>query len=261
MHDVISDHWPGERVDRDRLVADTFVAEAAERSGKPRFTFLFFDASHGFYEVPPQFEKFTPVPRDGNYVELAKRDPAASRPLFNRYRNALLYTDSQIGRVISALEQRGTLEKTIVVLTGDHGEEFGEYGYFGHTSSFDRIQTRTPLLLHLPGRTPGRVAHITSHVDVVPTLLSFIGVTNTPADYSNGQSLFESRREHAFTAGWKSGALTNQRETIIFRTDEFAPALQVRDENYQLATNARELVRRRSRQLAAIARELGRFYR
>jgi membrane-anchored protein YejM (alkaline phosphatase superfamily) len=261
MHEAISDRWPGPRVDRDRLVADTFVSETKSRDQQPRFTFLFFDAPHGFYEFPPQFEKFTPVPRDGNYVELAKRDPAASRPLFNRYRNALLYTDSQIGRVLEAIDASGRLQNSIVVITGDHGEEFGEFGYFGHTSSFDRIQTRTPLLLHLPGRAAARFDHVTSHIDIVPTILQFAGVRNAATDYSNGQSLFSTSRQHAFVAGWKKGALTNDAETIIFRTDDYAPSLEVRDGNYRLIDDQNKVVRARSSELAKTAMELGRFYR
>ncbi len=66
-------------------------------------------------------------------------------------------------KFILSLKKSGMLEKTIVLITGDHGEEFYENGFLGHTSSFDDYQTKTVFVLHYPGIKNQTINRITSH--------------------------------------------------------------------------------------------------
>src|SRR5689334_9830021 len=84
----------------------------------------------------------------------------------NRYKNALHYVDGVAGGMLDALEKSGALENTIVLITGDHGEEFAENGHWGHTSNFAPEQVAVPLLLRGPGIARGIETRPTSHVDV-----------------------------------------------------------------------------------------------
>src|SRR5439155_1407290 len=70
--------------------------------------------------------------------------------VYNRYRNAVHYADSLVGTMLDALVRRGLLDDTIVLVTGDHGEEFNEHGYWGHNGAFTPDQVHVPLVLHLP---------------------------------------------------------------------------------------------------------------
>ncbi|MEI9863872.1 MAG: sulfatase-like hydrolase/transferase [Limisphaerales bacterium] len=97
---------------------------------------MFFDASHQPYEHPSEDDVFEGS-KSGeiNYLKLTL-SPAGAASLKSSYLNSLHYVDRQIGRIVKALKDRGEYEQTIIVVAGDHGEEFGELGHFGHCSSF-----------------------------------------------------------------------------------------------------------------------------
>jgi hypothetical protein len=107
----------------------------------------------------------------------------------NRYINSCHHLDSQLARIFDFLKERNLMQNTIVILTGDHGEEFMEKGRWGHGSTFAEEQIKTPLVLWIPGIGSNRVKRMTSHLDIVPTLLPLMGVKNPPEDYSFGYNL------------------------------------------------------------------------
>jgi hypothetical protein len=92
--------------------------------------------------------------------------------------------------VFTFLKREHLLENTIVIITGDHGEEFMEKGRWGHNSEFSEEQMRVPLVLRIPNIKPTRVNRITSHLDITPTLLPILGVKNPSDELSLGKNLF-----------------------------------------------------------------------
>jgi arylsulfatase A-like enzyme len=92
------------------------------------------------------------------------------------YDSEVAFTDQQIGRLLGQLEERGRLDRTIVVLTSDHGEEFQDHGGIGHAKTLYEELIRVPLIVHVPGFTPTRVPQAVSHLDVAPTVLALAGV-------------------------------------------------------------------------------------
>lgn len=225
---AITDSWPGARVDRDRLQTDALVA-FADDARRPFFAFTFYDASHQPYLFPPQDGIFTPVlaPRDLDYVRLAAGHRDQVPLLFNRYRNSLHYVDREIERLIGALDARGLLADTLVFICGDHGEEFGEGGLVGHNSAFDAWQLRTPMIVHVPGAAPRRIARLTSHEDVVPTIGALLGVRNPASDYSQGVSLLaDAGPSRRVVASWDFAAVVGDADTVVFGTE--ATELDVR---------------------------------
>ena len=256
----IRDHWEGERVDRDRKMTDDLLGFLGEVR-RPFFAFLFYDAPHGFYEYPPAFERFRPVPSSGDYVKLATEHPSLSGPLFNRYRNSLGYVDSQIERVIRDLERRGQLENTLVFITGDHGEEFGERGYRGHGGAFDRYQASTLMVAHLPGEPAREILRLTSHVDVVPTILARIGATNPASDYSQGVALTApTGPSYQIVAGWREAAVIRPEGTVVFGLTEYAPFRRVYDRDYRLVTRD-EASGAKASLLVDVVKRMSEFYR
>jgi membrane-anchored protein YejM (alkaline phosphatase superfamily) len=106
--------------------------------------------------------------------------------------------------VIDHLKAKGLLDKTIVIVLGDHGEEFMERGRWGHSAEFNRYQTGTPAVIRVPGQAARVISGISSHLDIPATLMPLLGVKNPPADYSHGYDLLAAdfHRDYAVAADW-----------------------------------------------------------
>jgi len=170
---------------------------------RPFMTFLFFESPHARYYFPPESVIRRPYLKNLNYATM---DVNKDMPLIkNRYINSCHHLDSQLGRVITYLKENNLLDSTIVLITGDHGEEFMEKGRWGHNSAFSEEQTRVPMVLWVPGQPAGRVSRMTSHLDIPATLLPLLGVTNPPEDYSLGFNLLGTKeREYTMIADWST---------------------------------------------------------
>jgi len=178
---------------------------------RPFMSFYFLESTHASYSFPEQSPLHADYQHDVDYMKLRKQGLATDvQPLLNRYRNAGHWIDRQLGRLYAELEREGLLDSTIVVITGDHGEEFMEKGAWGHNSSFVAEQVRVPLVVHMPGQSAAIIDRPTSHLDIATTLLQHLGLTNAVDDYSLGRNLFDtSPRDHLVLSDWHSiGILT-----------------------------------------------------
>jgi arylsulfatase A-like enzyme len=121
----------------------------------------------------------------GNIVPI---EPELADVIRTLYDAQVATTDRHVRDLFAALEQRGILRNAIVILTADHGEEFGEHGFFAHKASLYEPALRVPLIIAVPGQTHGRVIDdLVSLIDVAPTILDWIGM---PApDSFEGRSL------------------------------------------------------------------------
>jgi arylsulfatase A-like enzyme len=103
------------------------------------------------------------------------------------YDGEVAFTDYHIGRVLKALAASPLAERTVVIVTGDHGEAFGEHGAFFHGREvWDEI-VRVPLVVYVPGARPRKVARPVSGVDLAPTILDLAGAPEDPD--ARGRSL------------------------------------------------------------------------
>jgi arylsulfatase A-like enzyme len=114
------------------------------------------------------------------------------------YDEEVHFTDAGVGRLLDGLRDAGLAEETLVVLTADHGEEFGERGRIGHTLTLHEELVRVPLILRLPGGDhAGRVVETpVSVVDVAPTVLDLAGFA-APGSAFRGRSLLPSLTSEA----------------------------------------------------------------
>jgi arylsulfatase A-like enzyme len=112
------------------------------------------------------------------------------------YRGEVAFNDQSFGTLLDSLRASGELDRTIVVFTSDHGEEFWEHGRFGHGFTLYEEVLHVPLVIRYPQLPePGlRVKRAVRTVDVVPTLFSLLGLESPPA--VAGRSLFEPAGEH-----------------------------------------------------------------
>ncbi len=156
---------------------------------KPFFGFMFFESTHAPYSFPEKDVVREDYLREMNYVKLNLRDNIDG--IHARYINAAHHIDREVGRLIEHLERTGMLDKTVLMFSGDHGEEFMEKGRWGHghSNTFPEEQVRVPLVLWMPGTAPAVVTHRTSHLQIAPTLLSYLGVTQPARSYSSADTL------------------------------------------------------------------------
>ena len=138
----------------------------APRDSRPFFAFVHFISTHLPYDPSCDL-------------------PGTARSDRERYERAVRCADRLIARAVAAV----SLTDTIVVVTADHGEAFGEQGIYGHNSGFTLPQLRVPLVLHVPGRAATIVDRPTSHHALPATILQELGAEPSAAD-GIGQSLF-----------------------------------------------------------------------
>src|SRR5262249_4150266 len=93
----------------------------------------------------------------------------------------------------------------VVIVTGDHGEAFGEFGRIGHTSDVSGAQIHVPMVVLDGSRPPSRRQEVTSHADVVPTLLWMLGDRHPAPSYADGLPMFEAPPDRFVlaTVGWE----------------------------------------------------------
>ena len=162
---------------------------------KKFFLFLHPFNPHDPYVVPSSFsQKFVDPNYQGNidsdpknyaglsfpeahelfWAKVNQNDETDIKHLIDLYDAKILKTDELLGEIFSKLEETGQLDKTIVVLTADHGEEFLEHGHFRHVSLFDEV-IKIPLLIRHPklsGAT--KFNGLSQNVDLLPTILDFL---------------------------------------------------------------------------------------
>ncbi len=127
------------------------------------------------------------------------------------YDSGVAYVDHHLGRLFERLEALDPERRTLVVLTSDHGESLGEYGYVKHAYLFDS-NLLVPLVIALPGGDHGgeRVSAQVSSVDLVPTILAAAGV-EVPAGL-DGESLLrliEGRDAGGSRQAWSYAGASN----------------------------------------------------
>jgi arylsulfatase A-like enzyme len=127
------------------------------------------------------------------YKRAAVSDPQSitddeRQEMVDLYDEEIRYADAQLGAFLDELEARGLLEETLVIITADHGDAFGEHGYYGHPRQLDDELLRVPLVVHHPDVSEAEVAVPASGVDIVPTVLEAVGVD---AGTLPGESLVE----------------------------------------------------------------------
>ncbi len=153
------------------LPADKVKGEV-KKAGKgddPYFLFVHYLDPHKHYIDHKGFEPFGKGPRA-------------------RYDGEIRFTDHHLGRLLDTLEQKDPgLKETIVIVTSDHGEAFGEHDHRFHGRDLYEHQLHVPLLVHIPGAKARRVKERVSLIDLPTTVLDTLGV-EAPAHY-RGTSL------------------------------------------------------------------------
>ncbi|MCC7354077.1 MAG: sulfatase, partial [Anaerolineae bacterium] len=172
------------RVDRSRAagINRSVLRWLDQDRGKPFFAFLNYFDSHAPY-IPPQpyRSKFSPVREPGGQINTdwgmdhiyVPMTPEQLQGEVDAYDGGIAYVDAQIGQLLSALQERDLADKTLVVITSDHGESFGEHGLLEHNNSLYREVIHVPLIFWWPGHVPAgtRLDQIVTNAALPATLL------------------------------------------------------------------------------------------
>lgn len=240
---------PSDRThEKDRILTDEWHDWLDRRNpSQPFFGFLYYDAAQ-VKDSPDDYRHRFPTPHGASEQQRQ----------YARYLTAVHYVDSLAGRVLADLERRGLLDRTVVIVTSDHGMEFDEsgQGFTGHGTAYSGYQMHTPFVLRWPGRPPGRVVRRTSHNDLAPTLLAeLFGCTNPPSDYASGHDLFSDTQWNWLIASSYSdfALIEPERVTVAYPSGYY----EIRDRDYRLVSSP-EL---RPDVLRAALHEMSRFYR
>jgi len=159
--------WIGLQARDARAINDEFFRWLRNtKPNRPFFAFLNYFDAHGPY-IPPRryvgrFGIPANLPRDFEFLveyerllltTVAPRDVLMAR---DRYDDCIAYLDAQLGRLLDEINRQGLLEKTLVIITSDHGEAFGDHGPLGHATSLFLDQIAVPLVILAPGAPAGR---------------------------------------------------------------------------------------------------------
>ena len=174
------------------------------RGDGPFFLYLQPMNVHGPYRVPEDarstllgrppregFEFFGPLMKElmneGRVERRSEVTPDMLQSLEEQYDTAVRHTTDELGRFFAALDHRGLLDHSLIVVTSDHGEELFDHGGFAHRYSLHREVLHVPLFVKEPGQqTPRSVDAPVSLVDLRATVLELTGLRSASGD---GRSL------------------------------------------------------------------------
>ncbi|MCL4233939.1 MAG: sulfatase-like hydrolase/transferase, partial [Deltaproteobacteria bacterium] len=127
---------------------------------RPGFLFIhLFDTHHPYIPPSETYGKFgppTPKLMDpqmifSEFLDWAKVDPHyTSRATINRYDELILYVDQMLGRFFLRMQELGRYDNALIIVLSDHGEEFFDHGYWGHSNFLYEEMVRVPLIVKWP---------------------------------------------------------------------------------------------------------------
>ena len=173
-------------------------------SDRPFFTFINMIEPHrpynssreyfGLYDRHPHLD-LVDIDWVKYMVDKSTYDSADLEHLSDLYDSEIQYVDDVVGRLVELLRERDILDETLLVITSDHGEHFGEHGLLAHRFNLYETNVRVPLLVRYPEVFPPGsrdAAHVQLH-DLFETILSVAGSGGRYA--SQGTSLEADREE------------------------------------------------------------------
>ena len=150
----------------------------------PFFLWNHYMDVHGPYNPPNGYNKYasrslTNIEAQALYQKCVKRPEDMTNEdkqlLVDLYDGEITYLDDYLAEFVESLEASGLLDETLLVITSDHGDAFGEHGYYAHPRYLHDELLHVPLLLSPPGGASQRIDSLVSTLDILPTILECIG--------------------------------------------------------------------------------------
>ncbi|MCH2063103.1 MAG: sulfatase-like hydrolase/transferase [Roseibacillus sp.] len=163
--------------EREMVIFDDLKMQLENTPKGGHLHFISLDSAHYNYYWPSQ--DFTPIHQDCAAIDFGalKPTPDQIREVVKRYENAVNWIDRQMEEFIAYLKEQGRYDNSIIILTGDHGEEFQENGAWFHCSSLRREQIEVPIMIRWPEWVQNQPRQdLVSHMDVMPSILEALGL-------------------------------------------------------------------------------------
>lgn len=260
-YELSEDHEPWQSADG---LAERWLEQDRDPT-RPFFLWVHVNDAHATYEPPPPFQGmfvndqfYDPGPEVEVRGDDRLHDAVGGFPGYSRlgdhtelgfymaeYDAEIRTADAKVARVLQAIENQGLADDTIIVLTSDHGEGFGEHNHYWHGFTTYEEVARVPLVFSGPGISgPSRMLEPVNLVDLLPTVLDLLAV-QAPSDLDgvslkpllDGSAVSLDRRYVFTESGW----------------DFEARQLAVRDGRYKLVHIPKEY---EQQQLAGVPWEL-----
>jgi arylsulfatase A-like enzyme len=151
----------------------------SQRAGRPFFVFVNFFDAHEPYVAPAEYDRRFLATEPPTRTSRERRLTAEElRGMRDAYDGTIAYLDDQLGILLREMSSRGELANTLVIITSDHGEEFGEHGWVSHGNGLYYPGLHVPLVISFPGRVPGgvRVSDGVTLRDLPATALDLVGL-------------------------------------------------------------------------------------
>lgn len=156
------------------------------------FHFIALDSTHYGYRWHEDFEPpYTDYHDDAGVPGFPNEEDIAS--IKRRYHNSVAWVDFQVETFVMELKRLGRYDESVIIVTGDHGEEFYENGSWFHSSSLLPAQTQVPLLIKWPKGVDAPPQASASHLDLLPSLRDLLGLPEVPG--MPGRSLLKASEE------------------------------------------------------------------
>ncbi|NNM42911.1 MAG: sulfatase-like hydrolase/transferase, partial [Chlamydiae bacterium] len=184
----------------DTLIVDQLRKDIQSLSEEGHVFITFLDSTHFNYSWPEETDSvFTPYVDSIDYIGTScfKKDLEEVK---NRYRNAIHYVDKLFGKVVETVKSTKGWDDSVIIFTGDHGEEFMEPRNLFHASELNKPQTNVPIYLKLgmnKEKTAAKKGNIISHIDVFPSVLHHLLEQDYYSSLFDGQSILRKNR-HSF---------------------------------------------------------------
>jgi arylsulfatase A-like enzyme len=206
--------------ERDEALTETVLTWLDRHGADPFFAYIHLIGPHDPYDPPRAFvDRFRdpsfgdaprptkPPGRVQSIFETAEQlDELTLKGLRAQYDGAIAFSDMLVGRIVDRLEKRGLLDRTLLVLVSDHGEEFYEHRNWRHGNQLYDEVIQVPMIVRFPGRLePERSKEPVMLVDVFPTVLGLLGLPNSlpTVDGRNAFDPARSRQRPVFSEHWR----------------------------------------------------------
>ena len=174
-----------------RRINQQFLDWQQEIDGAPWFAFLNYYDVHDPYLPPPEDERRFLTAGQHSVHDIGDVEPTDSAAIASAralYDAALVSLDRAIGELLNDLKRRGELERTVIVITSDHGEEWGEHGVLMHGNSVYIPSLHVPLMIVLPGASP-HARRITRPVGMSRLAATMLAIAGLPTANVRGDPL------------------------------------------------------------------------
>ena len=192
---------------------------------KPRFVWNHYMDTHGPYEAPKRYQlrfrdEFVSPRRAQKLYKRAIRNPESiteeeRQVLLDLYDAEITYFDEALGDFLNRLHEMGHHHDTLLIITADHGEAFGEHGYYEHPRRLPYELLHVPLLVVHPALDPVSIQSPVSTLDIVPTILDTFDICYSGLDGTSLWKIVSDPDEYADRTVYAQARGENEEANLI----------------------------------------------